>query len=156
MKCHKTCLVGLVPCLSMQPLIGCPLFTNTAAFVDKGCGRSLYDKLCIMWSVFDDDGHKRGQTSLPVIGRRCKQIVTLKWSYIIVATIWALFSVAALCYFIHRKYIHSWIALPHWAFKSQCYITKFKKKSNTWPHKFKGKTIFTFLWHERHILMQCK
>ena len=128
MKCHKTCLVGLVPCLSMRPLIGCPLFTNTAAFVDKGCGRSLYDKLCIMWSVFDDDGHKRGQTSLPVIGRRCKQIVTLKWSYIIVATIWALFSVAALYYFIHHKYIHSLIARPHWAFQSQCYITKFKKK----------------------------
>ena len=35
MKCHKTCLVGLVPCLSVQPLLGCPLFTNTAAFVDK-------------------------------------------------------------------------------------------------------------------------
>ena len=76
----------------MQPLIGYPLFTNTAAFVDKGSGRILYDKLCIMWSVFDDDGHKRGQTSRPVIGRRCKQIVTWKW---------ALFNVAALYYFIH-------------------------------------------------------
>ena len=49
-------------------LIGCLLFTNTAAFVDKHSGRSLHNKLCIMWRVFDDDGHQRGQTSRPVIG----------------------------------------------------------------------------------------
>ena len=49
-------------------LIGCLLFTNTAAFVDKHSGRSLHNKLCIMWRVFDEDGHLRGQTSRPVIG----------------------------------------------------------------------------------------
>ena len=32
-------------------------------------GRSLHHKLCIDFSVFDDDdGHKRGQTSRPVVG----------------------------------------------------------------------------------------
>ncbi|CAH3164005.1 unnamed protein product, partial [Pocillopora meandrina] len=32
-------------------------------------GRSLHHRLCIVFSVFDDDdGHKRGQTSRPVVG----------------------------------------------------------------------------------------
>ena len=32
-------------------------------------GRSLHNRLCIIFSVFDDDdGHKRGQTSRPVVG----------------------------------------------------------------------------------------
>ena len=64
--------------------IGCPRFRNTEAFVSTDLtlptsqalyctvsyplsirkGRSLHHKLCIDFSVFDDDdGHKRGQTS---------------------------------------------------------------------------------------------
>ena len=53
-----------------------------------------------MWRVFNDDGHQRGQTSRPVIGAEIQQTVTLKRTYIIVVTIWALFSVAALYYSI--------------------------------------------------------
>ena len=35
--------------------------------IRKGC--RLHHKLCIDFSVFDDDdGHKRGQTSRPVVG----------------------------------------------------------------------------------------
>ena len=69
--------------------IGCPRFRNTEAFVSTDLtlptsqalyctvsyplsirkGRSLHHKLCIDFSVFDDDdGHKRGQTSRPDVG----------------------------------------------------------------------------------------
>ena len=76
-------------------LIGCLLFTNTAAFVDKHSGRSLHNKLCIMWRPL-------------LLGLRYKQTVTLKRIYVIVATSWVLFSTAALCYFI-QTYIFYWL-----------------------------------------------
>ena len=59
-----------------------------------------------MWRVFDDDGHQRGQTSRPVIGTEILKNVTLKRTYIIIATIWVFFSVAALCYFIQTDILY--------------------------------------------------
>ena len=48
--------------------IGCPCFKNIGAVVDTP-GTQAGHKLCIDFSVFDDDdGHKRGQTSRPVVG----------------------------------------------------------------------------------------
>ena len=48
--------------------------------------RCLHHRLCIVFSVFDDDdGHKREQTSRLVVGAEI-QIVTLKRTYIIVTT----------------------------------------------------------------------
>ena len=65
--------------------------------------RCLHHRLCIVFSVFDDDdGHKREQTSRLVVGAEI-QIVALKRTYIIVTTFWVFTLVASLCgIFDHR------------------------------------------------------
>ena len=67
--------------------------------------RCLHHRLCIVFSVFDDDdGHKREQTSCLVVGAEI-QIVALKrtYIYIIVTTFWVFTLVASLCgIFDHR------------------------------------------------------
>ena len=48
--------------------VGCPWF-KTVEPLSLRKGRRLRHKLCIDFSVFDDDdGHMRGQTSCPVVG----------------------------------------------------------------------------------------
>ena len=65
--------------------------------------RCLHHRLCIVFSIFDDDdGHKREQTSRLVVGAEI-QIVALKRTYIIVTTFWVFTLVASLCgIFDHR------------------------------------------------------
>ena len=60
--------------------------------------RSLHHGVCIVFSVFDDDdGYKLDRLLALLLGLRYKQIVTLKRTYIIVATIWILSLVSSLC-----------------------------------------------------------
>ena len=67
-------------------------------------GRNLHHRLCIVFSVFDDDdGHKRGQISCPDVGTEIQKIVTLK--FIIVTTFWAFTIVASLCAIFNRRII---------------------------------------------------
>ena len=65
--------------------------------------RCLHHRLCIVFSVFDDDdGHKREQTSCLVVGAEIP-IVALKRTYINVTTFWVFTLVASLCgIFDHR------------------------------------------------------
>ena len=58
--------------------------------------RHLHNKLHILRSVFiDDDGHKRGQASRPVVGVEIQ--TTFKRTYIMVAAFWVLSSLTGLC-----------------------------------------------------------
>ena len=62
-----TCLLVFLASLSWL-LIGCSWFKKTGVFVSTQ-RRRLHTRLYIMWSVFvNDDGHKRGQASRPVVG----------------------------------------------------------------------------------------
>ena len=86
-----------------------------------------------------------------LLGLRYKQTVILKCTYIIAATIWVLFSIAALCYSIHTY-------TPYGAFQSQCYITKFQEKviPDDLTSSKEEKKHLLFFDIKGHILMECK
>ena len=75
--------------------------------------RCLHHRLCIVFSVFDDDdGHKREQTSRLVVGAEI-QIVALKRTYIIVTTFWVFTIVASLCgiFYLLIIFLYSWLVI---------------------------------------------
>ena len=92
------------------------LGSGTLAPLSIRIWRSLHHGLCIVFSVFDDDdGHYRGHTSRHVVGAEVKKkIVTLKRTYIIVATIWILSLVSSLCALLDDRItlLHRLITIP--------------------------------------------
>ena len=63
------CWLVLLLSLSMLP-IGCPRFRNTGAFVDTHLTQPTSQTIYCFSIFADDDGHKRGQTSRPVVGTK--------------------------------------------------------------------------------------
>ena len=91
---------------------------------NKRSGRSLHNKLCIMWRVFDDDGHQRGQTSRPVIGTEI--LTNCNFEAHVYHYSYHLGFLQCRCFMLFHTNRHTLLARPHGAFQSQCYITKFK------------------------------
>ena len=92
-----SCWLVLLPSLTMLP-IGCPRFRNNEAFVvthlTQPTSRALH---CFFASLMTMTAISVHRLLAMLLGLRYKQIVTLKRTYIIVATIWVLSLASSWC-----------------------------------------------------------
>ena len=81
------CWLVFLPSLSLLPT-GCPWFTSTEVLSIRK-GRNRHTNLCIMRGVFvDDDAIRMDRHLAMLLELRCKEIVTLRRTYLILAIVW--------------------------------------------------------------------
>ena len=102
------CWLAWYASLSML-LIGCPSLTNTGAFVDLHMTHSPYQLMILLCSVslLTMAAISVDRLLALLLGLRYRVLVTLKRTYIILATFWVLSGFTAICYLLDPR-IATW------------------------------------------------